>query len=504
MIHIVAFLFTVAALAATCTLTCASPPAQIVEIPADVLEDKLRGGMLAQVIGNLNGLPHEFKYINNPGNVEHYTPSLPDGAQTDDDTDIEWVYLHEIARSRENFLPPDRIIALWKQHINRRIFCANLYARGLMDLGLEPPWTGNVALNPWSDFNISGQFICESFGLMAPAMPQTAARLGLNYTHVAIDGEPAQTTQLFTTMIATAFVETDVNKILDAGLAAVDPNSDVARVVTEVRQLHRDNPDDWRKTRRELKARWQKQGGIIREKNGYELNTACTIAALLYGKSDLVETLRTAFNFGWDADNNAATAATIIGVIRGRRWMNDQGWTIKDVYRNTTRDDMPNDETLTSLENKLIEAARITIQKNGGTLGPFPAGSVPSPPPGRVREGLPAVNLYRIPTESPQNIEPLARPANQIARARKEFLPKLKRDLAATGVTRARAAYLAICLGESEKLKTGSPADWSAAIAEVQEKHPTVVRNLFKSPEPTGDQLRRNAEAAGLKPPAGK
>ena len=49
--------------------------------------------------------------------------------------------------------------------------------------------------------------------------------------------------------------------------------------------------------------------------------------------------------------------------MKGRRWMNEQGWDIKDVYRNTTRDDMPNDETLTSLENKLIEAARITIQK---------------------------------------------------------------------------------------------------------------------------------------------
>ena len=57
--------------------------------------------MLAQVIGNLNGLPHEFKYINEPGQIERYAPGLPKGAQTDDDTDIEWVYLREIARSRD-------------------------------------------------------------------------------------------------------------------------------------------------------------------------------------------------------------------------------------------------------------------------------------------------------------------------------------------------------------------------------------------------------------------
>ena len=139
----------------------ADEPPHFIEIPADTLEDKIRGGMLAQVIGNLNGLPHEFKYINHPGKVEHFTPSLPNGAVTDDDTDIEWVYLREIARTGNNSLPPGSIAALWKRHINRRIFAANRFARDLMDLGIEPPWTGNVGLNPWSDFNISGQFICE-------------------------------------------------------------------------------------------------------------------------------------------------------------------------------------------------------------------------------------------------------------------------------------------------------------------------------------------------------
>src|SRR6476620_1820966 len=344
----------------------ADEPPRFIEVPANVLEDKIRGGMLAQVIGNLNGLPHEFKYINEPGHVEHFTPSLPKGAFTDDDTDIEWVYLRAISKSGDNFLPNTDIAALWKRHINRRIFAANRFARDLMDLGIEPPWTGNVTLNPWSDFNISGQFICESFGLMSPAMPQTAARIGVHYTHVAIDGEPAQATQLFTTMIATAFVETDMEKILDAGIKAVDPKCKIADVVTTVRKLCRDNPGDWKKTRLAMKERWQTQGGIVRERNGYELNTGCVVAALIYGQNDFIETLRTSFNLGWDADCDGATAATIVGVLKGRRWMNAQHWNIKDFYRNTSRDDMPSDETLTGLENLCIESARITIKKNGG------------------------------------------------------------------------------------------------------------------------------------------
>jgi ADP-ribosylglycohydrolase len=457
----------------------------VVVFDADELDDKIRGGMLAQVLGNLNGLPHEFKYIDEPGNVLTYTPSLSKGAFTDDDTDIEWVYLTEILRSGVIELPPERIGALWKRHINRRIFCANLYARQLMDLGIQPPWTGNVGLNPWSEFNISGQFLCESFGLIAPAMPRTAAQLGLNYTRVAINGEPAQSTQLFTTMISMAFVETDLDRLLDAGLTAVDPKSRVAEVVRETRAIYRAHPDDWRAARSEIKDRWQSHGGSIRDRNGYELNTACTIAALLYGKKDFVETLRLAFNLGWDCDNNAATAGTIVGVIKGRRWMDAQGWDIVDAYRNSTRDDMPMDETLTGLQEKLVACARLVIQDRKGEV--------------IDNDGR---RVYQIRTELPGNVQSLATTEEQIEALRESFLPGLAEGIAGPGPVRARAAYVALCLNEGSRLERQSPEKWAAAIAELR-KYPSLVRQLFELPEPQGDAIRDRALRAGLKPPKG-
>jgi hypothetical protein len=457
---------------------------KVIRIDANELEDKIRGGMLAQVLGNLNGLPHEFKYIDEPGSIATYTPSLPKGAFTDDDTDIEWVYLREIAQRGVIELPPARISDLWKRHINRKIFCSNLYARQLMDLGLEPPWTGNVGLNPWSEFNISGQFLCESFGLMAPAMPRTAARVGLNYTRVAIDGEPAQATQLFSTMISMAFVQNDIDKLLDAGLTAVDPKSRVADVVRSTRAICRAHPDDWHAARGEIKKRWQTHGGTMRDRNGYELNTACTIAALVYGQKDFVETLRLAFNLGWDCDNNAATAGTIVGVIIGRRWMETQGWDIVDVYRNTTRDEMPMDETLSRLEDRVIECAQLVIKERRGDAQE------------RSRR-----RVYEIRSETPGNIEPLTTTEQQIERLRATFLPTLNEDLAGPGPAHARAAYLALCLGESQRLKNESPETWAAAITDLK-KHPKLVECLFRLPEPQGDILRQRARKAGLTPPS--
>ena len=174
----------------------AESPAPMLELPGDVLRDKIRGGLLGQLLGNLNGLDHEFQYIDEPGHVTEYTPALPEGARTDDDTDLEWVYVVAMQDEDRILLLPARIAELWIERINRRIWCANRWARGLMNLGFEPPLTGNEALNPWAEFNISGQFLSETFGLMAPAMPQTASRIGLHYTRVAIDAEPAQTTPL--------------------------------------------------------------------------------------------------------------------------------------------------------------------------------------------------------------------------------------------------------------------------------------------------------------------
>ena len=468
---------------------CGPARAETVDVPAEVLRDKIRGGLLGQILGNLNGLPHEMKYIAEPGNVTDYTPALPDGARTDDDTDFEWVYIYVMQAEDRLLLPPQRISRLWKARINQRIWCSNQYARQLMDLGLDPPLTGMSVLNPWADFNISGQFICETFGLIAPGMPQTAAQIGLNYTTVTIDGEPAQTTQLFTTMIALAFLTDDIEAILDGGLAAIDADSKVRRIVEDVRRWHRKHPADWKATRKLLKEKYSKHGGAMRDRNGYELNTGATIAALLYGGGDFVPTLIAAFNFGWDADNTAATAGTIVGVTRGYRWMLARDWHIVDRYRNTTRQNMPHDATITSFADRLVDLAEKVIGDNDGQ---------------RITRG--AAPMYRIQTQPPRCVQPLADADEQAARLQAELRPAIERDVAEGGSDEriARAAYLAICLDLADSVSRQHPQPWRRAV-EALNRCENVLQALFHhSPTPAGEALRAKALAAGVKKPPTK
>ena len=457
------------------------------ELSGEQLRDKIRGGLLGQMLGNLNGLKHEMKYINDPGNVVEFTPGLPEGAFTDDDTDFEWVYIVEMQGTNTILLPPDRIAQLWKSRINRRIWCSNEYARQLMDLGLNPPLTGRSELNPWADFNISGQFLCETFGLIAPAMPQTASRIGLNYTTVAIDLEPAQTTQLFTTMIATAFITKSLDSILDAGVSATDPKSELREIVADVRKWHKQYPDDWRTTRRLVKEKYSRHKGGMRDRNGYELITASTIGALVYGQGDLAKTLMTAFNFGWDADNSAATAGTIVGVMKGYRWMLAQGWPIVDRYKNTTRQEMPNDETITSFADRLIDLAEKVIIDGGGQ---------------RLR--VDGRTVYKIQSEEPGNIMPLPDSEEQTTRLRKDLKTKIEADILSesSDQQRARAAYLAICLDFAEDMQKQDPTAWADSIKMLGNYENVIQAIYYQANVPRGIQLRKRATAAGLKKPA--
>src|SRR5262249_11607299 len=224
-------------------------------------------------------------------------------AWTDDDTDIEWPYLLEMQRTKTIVLPYPMITEVWKKHINRGMWSSHLYLRQLMDPGIDPPLTGRIAINPWADFNLSGQFVSETWGLISPGMPRTAARIGVHYTHVSIDGEAIQSTQMMDAMIATAFFTSDMEKILDAGAAAVDPRSTMSRIIADGRQWARENPNDWRVTRKLTKDKYCRYGGEDwRDRNGVWLNGAATVAALIHGGGDFARTMRHAFNFGWDAD----------------------------------------------------------------------------------------------------------------------------------------------------------------------------------------------------------
>ena len=456
-------------------------------MPADNVIDKIRGGLLGQNLGVLNGLPYEFAFIEQPGDVSDYVPSLPEGARTDDDTDFEWVYIYHMQRTGQIRIPYPEVAQLWRERINRNIWSANRYTRHLMDIGIEPPLTGYSPINPWAPFNLSGQFLSETFALLAPGMPQTASNIGLHYTQVAIGDESAQATQFFCSMIAAAFIEDDIREIIQWGVAALDEESIIHQIARDVDEWQRLYPDDWRATWELIHEKY-KQDTWIESYNGYGLNAAAVIASLLYGDGDFSKTIEYAFNFGWDADCNAATAGTILGTVKGYKWIMSQGWQIVDRYTNTTRENMPMDETITSFADRLVDLFEMVNERNGGT---------------RFRND--GVLSYRILAERPESVVSLegteAQQQTLTVDLAHEVVDNIRSD---DQQLQARGAYLAICLGMADEFSEQYAEQWKQAIHSLS-GYWKIVNNVFYGSDfPALNKIASGFVKAGIEKPARK
>ena len=104
--------------------------------------------------------------------------------------------------------------------------------------------------------------------------------------------------------------------------------------------------------------------------------------------------------------------------------------------------------------------------------------------------------------EKPANVEPLPQPMDRLEELRNELLPHVHRDLTGTAQERARAAYLAVALGETGTLARDLPSDWQEAVAALK-TNPKLPGALLRAPASAAASLQDRARGAGLGPAAG-
>jgi hypothetical protein len=250
--------------------------------------------------------------------------------------------------------------------MNSGIWVANKKARELMDQGVVPPETGSVARNPAAWYNLSGQFCVESYGLIAPGMPPTAADIGLHYTRIAVSEEPLQAAQFWSSLIALrAFDQGPLDEAPQQAVAAMDPMSAMAEVVADTRKAFQAHPGDWKAARQEIDAKWRAQRKW--NDNSTPVNGAAVCLALLYGNGDFYRTLQYAMALGCDTDRNAATAGVIVGVRRGFKHIAAlPQFKMPDHYVNKTRPQLPAECKVSEQAETLLRVAERVILANDG------------------------------------------------------------------------------------------------------------------------------------------
>ena len=299
-------------------------------LPSDYLE-RVYAGVLGKVIGVYLGRPFEGwtydKIMERLGEITYYVHERRNVPLivTDDDISGTFTFLRalpdygnrpdltpaQIGQTWLNYIIERRTILWWGGLGNSTEHTAYLRLKH----GLAAPASGSIATNgKVVAEQIGAQIFIDGWAMVAPGDPALAADLARRAGSVSHDGEAIYGAQVLAAMEAQAFVERDLDKLIDCAVGFIPKDSIIYRMIGDIRTWHAKEPD-WRKTREQIAAHYgyDKYGG-----NCHMVpNHALIIHALLHGNDDFQRSLMIVNTCGWDTDCNSGNVGCLLGIKNG-------------------------------------------------------------------------------------------------------------------------------------------------------------------------------------------
>ena len=297
------------------------------QIELSVLEDKVRGGMAGQMVGVGYGGPTEFRALATIYEKDiRWEPSMIGDALAQDDLYVEMTFT-EVMDKYGLDAPIERYGEAFRD-TKYLLFHANAAARRWLNNGVKPPMSGHPKYNLHAidiDFQIEADFI----GLMCPGMPQTAIDLCDKIGRVMNHGDGVYGGMFVAGMYAEAYFETDVEKVVEAGVACMPKGSKYRAIIEDVIAFHAAVPDDWRACWRFVYEKYEYQdpcpeGSLTPFNIDASINGAYIAIGLLYGDGDFEKTMEISTRCGQDSDCNPANAVGILGAMYGLGKLEDR------------------------------------------------------------------------------------------------------------------------------------------------------------------------------------
>lgn len=297
-------------------------------LPNDYTE-RVYAGVLGKIIGVYLGRPFEGwsyeRIVRELGEVQYYVHERLNVPLivTDDDISGTFTFLRalpdygnrrdltpaQIGQTWLNYLIERRTILWWGGMGNSTEHTA--YMR--LKRGIPAPLSGSIDLNgKVVAEQIGAQIFIDGWAMVAPGDPALAADLARRAASVSHDGEAIYGAQVLAAMESLAFVESDIDKLLDTGIEFIPHDSVIYRLIDDIRNWHAAAPDDWRKTREQIAAHYgyDKYGG-----NCHMVpNHALIVHALLHGNGDFQRSLMIVNTCGWDTDCNSGNLGCLLGI----------------------------------------------------------------------------------------------------------------------------------------------------------------------------------------------
>jgi ADP-ribosylglycohydrolase len=293
--------------------------------------ERVYAGVLGKIIGVYLGRPFEGwnydKIMAELGEVQYYVHEKRGVplVVTDDDISGTFTFLRalpdngndrhftakQVGETWLNYLIEKRTVLWWGGMGNSTEHTAYLRLKH----GLPAPQSGSIETNgKVVAEQIGAQIFIDGWGMVSPGDPAQAADFARRAASVSHDGEAIYGAQVVAAMEAQAFVESDINKLLDTAVGFIPKDSIIYRLIADIREWHA-GEKDWRKTREKIVANYgyDKYGG-----NCHMVpNHALIVHALLHGESDFQKSLMIVNTCGWDTDCNSGNVGCLLGIRNG-------------------------------------------------------------------------------------------------------------------------------------------------------------------------------------------
>lgn len=309
------------------------------ELPPNYLE-KIYAGVLGKLIGVYLGRPFEnwtYQDIQQRlGHIRYYVHEKFNVPLVVIDDDVSGTFAFVRALEEHGFdaeLSPEDVGKTWMNQVidKRTIFWWGGHGISTehttfnnLKKGVKPPQSGSMAQNGKTlAEQIGAQIFIDGWAMVAPGNPALAAKLSRAAARVSHDGVAVEAAVLWAVMEAQAFVESDPNKLLDQGLEYVAPESDLRKMIADVRSWVKED-GDWEKTRQRIEDKYgyDKYCGICH----MIPNHGIMVMALLYAANDFTQAMHIINSSGWDTDCNSGNVGCLVAIMNGLEgFENDRG-----------------------------------------------------------------------------------------------------------------------------------------------------------------------------------
>lgn len=348
-----------------------------VTLQKSVLLDKIKGGWAGQTIGCGYGGPTEFCYrgIMIPDDVEivypeHHLKGFYDNLPSlFDDVYMDLTFVEVL--TQEGIDAPAESFATAFAYAPYPLWHANQQGRYNVMHGLMPPESGHWKNNPHADC-IDYQIESDFAGLMSPGMPNAASEISDRVGHIMNYGDGWYGGVFIGAMYTLAFVENDVETIVEKALTTIPEGTRFRERVGSILTWYREDPTDWKRAWRLYNERYSKDIGcpelILAPGNiDATMNSAYVAIGLLYGHGDFGKTMEISTRCGQDSDCNPSSAAGILATMLGYSNIPEQ-W-MPNLREVEDRDFTYIKLSLNDTYSMVYDLALKMIEAHGGSVG---------------------------------------------------------------------------------------------------------------------------------------